>query len=204
MVRRGPPPEAGRGRRSPARTVKMEMDFRLEAAAASEFAESTAQDKDFRISGIYWDRTTKEVLTLEWIDGTPLSDIKALASKGYDLQDLGRNVVQSFLRTAMRDGFFHADMHQGNLFVDAQEGASLWWTSASWYVLPRFQGAALSRGNPLWLHQARLPARGGGPFRGRLCAARAQGRGFRAGHWARSPASRFIPAPPIKFPWRNC
>ena len=103
-----------------ARTVKMEMDFRLEAAAASEFAENTAQDKDFRIPRIDWDRTTKEVLTLEWIDGTPLSDIKALASQGHDLQDLGRNVVQSFLRTAMRDGFFHADMHQGNLFVDAQ------------------------------------------------------------------------------------
>jgi ubiquinone biosynthesis protein len=103
-----------------ARTVKMEMDFRLEAAAASEFAENTAQDKDFRIPRIDWDRTTKDVLTLEWIDGTPLSDIKSLASKGYDLQALGRNVVQSFLRTAMRDGFFHADMHQGNLFVDAQ------------------------------------------------------------------------------------
>jgi ubiquinone biosynthesis protein len=102
-----------------ARTVKMEMDFRLEAAAASEFAENTAQDTDFRIPRIDWDRTTKEVLTLEWIDGTPLSDIKALASKGYDLRDLGRSVVQSFLRTAMRDGFFHADMHQGNLFVDA-------------------------------------------------------------------------------------
>jgi ubiquinone biosynthesis protein len=103
-----------------ARTVRIEMDFRLEAAAASEFAENTAQDKDFRIPRIDWDRTTKEVLTLEWIDGTPLSDINALAREGYDLQDLGRNVVQSFLRTAMRDGFFHADMHQGNLFVDAQ------------------------------------------------------------------------------------
>ncbi|MGH6822556.1 MAG: ABC1 kinase family protein, partial [Methylocella sp.] len=66
-----------------ARTVKMEMDFRLEAAAASEFAENTAQDKDFRIPRIDWDRTTKEVLTLEWIDGTPLSDIKTLALKGY-------------------------------------------------------------------------------------------------------------------------
>ena len=103
-----------------ARTVKIEMDFRLEAAAASEFAENTAQDKDFRIPGIDWDRTTKEVLTLEWIDGTSLSDVNALVREGYDLHGLGRNVVQSFLRTAMRDGFFHADMHQGNLFVDAQ------------------------------------------------------------------------------------
>ena len=68
----------------------------------------TAHDKDFRIPRIDWDRTTKEVLTLEWIDGTPLSDIKALASKGYDLQDLARSVVQSFLRTAMRDRFIPA------------------------------------------------------------------------------------------------
>ncbi|HUI22484.1 MAG TPA: 2-polyprenylphenol 6-hydroxylase [Methylocella sp.] len=103
-----------------ARTVKMEMDFRLEAAAASEFAENVAKDPDFQVPRIDWDRTAKEVLTLEWINGTPLSDIKALARKGYDLPDLGRIVVQSFLRTAMRDGFFHADMHQGNLFVDPQ------------------------------------------------------------------------------------
>ncbi len=103
-----------------ARTVKMEMDFRLEAAAASEFAENTAQDKEFRVPKVDWDRTTKEVLTLEWIDGIPLSDVKTLAHKGYDLQGLARNVIQSFLRTAMRDGFFHADMHRGNLFVDPQ------------------------------------------------------------------------------------
>jgi ubiquinone biosynthesis protein len=67
-----------------------------------------------------WDRTTKEVLTLEWVHGISLSDVNALEHKGYDLQDLARNVIQSFLRTAMRDGFFHADMHRGNLFVDSQ------------------------------------------------------------------------------------
>jgi len=103
-----------------ARTVKMEMDFRLEAAAASEFAENTAKDTDLRIPHVDWDRTAKDVLTLEWIDGTPLSDIKGLAGKGYNLPDLGHRVIQSFLRTAMRDGFFHADMHQGNLFVDPE------------------------------------------------------------------------------------
>jgi ubiquinone biosynthesis protein len=103
-----------------ARSVKMEMDFRLEAAAASEFAENVAKDADFRVPRIDWERTEKEVLTLEWVDGLPLSDIPGLASKGYDLPDLGRIVIQSFLRHAMRDGFFHADMHQGNLFVDAQ------------------------------------------------------------------------------------
>ncbi len=103
-----------------ARSVKMEMDFRLEAAAASEFAENTAQDENFRVPKVDWDRTTKEVLTLEWIDGTPLSDVKMLAHKGHDLKNLSRIVIQSFLRTAMRDGFFHADMHRGNLFVDPQ------------------------------------------------------------------------------------
>jgi ubiquinone biosynthesis protein len=103
-----------------ARTVKMEMDFRLEAAAASEFAENVADDADFHVPRVDWDRTAREVLTLEWVDGTPLSDLAALAAKGHDLPDLGRIVIQSFLRHAMRDGLFHADMHQGNLFVDAQ------------------------------------------------------------------------------------
>ena len=65
-----------------------------------------------------WDRTAREVLTLEWIDGTPLNDRAALEAKGYDLPALGRKVIQSFLRHALRDGFFHADMHPGNLFVD--------------------------------------------------------------------------------------
>jgi ubiquinone biosynthesis protein len=103
-----------------ARSVKMEMDFRLEAAAASEFAENVAEDPDFHVPRVDWDRTEREVLTLEWVDGTPLSDLAALAEKGHDLPALGRIVIQSFLRHAMRDGFFHADMHQGNLFVDAQ------------------------------------------------------------------------------------
>ena len=103
-----------------ARTVKMEMDFRLEAAAASEFAENVADDINFHIPRVDWNRTEKEVLTLEWIDGIALSDHAALVASGYDLRELGRNVIQSFLRHAMRDGFFHADMHRGNLFIDAQ------------------------------------------------------------------------------------
>ena len=101
-----------------ARSVRIEMDFRLEAAAASEFGENVAADPDFRVPRIDWDRTAKQVLTQEWVDGTPLSDIPLLAAKGYDLPDYGRIVIQSFLRHAMRDGLFHADMHQGNLFVD--------------------------------------------------------------------------------------
>ncbi len=103
-----------------ARTVKMEMDFRLEAAAASEFAENTEGETDFRVPRVDWDRTEKEVLTSEWIDGISLSDTKALAAAGVDPTELGRTVIQSFLRHAVRDGFFHGDMHQGNLFVDRQ------------------------------------------------------------------------------------
>jgi ubiquinone biosynthesis protein len=101
-----------------ARSVRMEMDFRLEASAASEFAENLAEDPDFRAPAIDWDRTTREVLTMEWIEGTPLSDTARLAQLGFDAPKLGRTLIQSFLRHALRDGFFHADMHQGNFFVD--------------------------------------------------------------------------------------
>ena len=103
-----------------ARSVAMEMDFRLEAAALSEMAENTREDKDFRVPTVNWDRTAREVLTLEWIDGTPLNDRAALEARGLDLPALGHTVIQSFLRHALRDGFFHADMHPGNLFVDAE------------------------------------------------------------------------------------
>ena len=103
-----------------ARTVKIEMDFRLEAAAASEFAENTAGESDFLVPRVDWDRTEKEVLTLEWIEAIALSDTAALAVAGLDLPTLARTIIQSFLRHAVRDGFFHADMHQGNLFVDRQ------------------------------------------------------------------------------------
>jgi ubiquinone biosynthesis protein len=101
-----------------ARSVAMEMDFRLEAAALSEMAENTRKEADFRVPTVDWDRTAREVLTLEWIDGTPLNDHALLTAKGFDLPALGRNVIQSFLRHALRDGFFHADMHPGNLFID--------------------------------------------------------------------------------------
>jgi ubiquinone biosynthesis protein len=102
-----------------ARSVAMEMDFRLEAAALSEMAENTREDADFRVPAVDWDRTARDVLTLEWIDGTPLNDRASLEAKGYDLPALGRKVIQCFLRQALRDGFFHADMHPGNLFIDA-------------------------------------------------------------------------------------
>ena len=101
-----------------ARSVALEMDMRLEAAALSEMAENTKDDPDFRVPRVEWDYTARNVLTMEWIDGTPLNDREALAKRHPDLPKLGRALIQTFLRHALRDGFFHADMHPGNLFVD--------------------------------------------------------------------------------------
>ena len=102
-----------------ARSVMMEMDFRLEAAAMSELAENTKGDADFRVPKPEWELTTRDVLSSEWIEGIRLNDRAAIVAAGHDPRALGRSVIQSFLRQAIRDGFFHADMHPGNLFVDA-------------------------------------------------------------------------------------
>ena len=103
-----------------ARSMKMEMDFRLEAAAASEFSENTHGDDDFLVPTVNWDLCAREVLTIQWIDGIALSDVEALRRSGADLAGLGRTLIQSFLRHAVRDGFFHADMHPGNLFLTSE------------------------------------------------------------------------------------
>jgi ubiquinone biosynthesis protein len=81
-------------------------------------AENTRDDPDFRVPAVDWDRTARDVLTLEWIEGVPLWDHARLTAKGFDLKRLACAVIQTFLRHALRDGFFHADMHPGNLFVD--------------------------------------------------------------------------------------
>ena len=101
-----------------ARSVAIEMDLRLEAAAIAEMAENTKDDPNFRVPAVDWERTARNVLTLEWVDATPLSDRERLTGKGFDLKHLARALLQTFLRHALRDGFFHADMHPGNLFVD--------------------------------------------------------------------------------------
>jgi ubiquinone biosynthesis protein len=103
-----------------AKSVAIEMDLRMEAAAISEMAENTKNDEGFRVPGVDWTRSARRVLTLEWIDGIPIADREALAAAGHDVKALGPRLMQTFLRHAMRDGFFHADMHPGNLFVDDQ------------------------------------------------------------------------------------
>ena len=101
-------------------TTRIELDLRLEAAAAAEFGANTADDPHFMVPGIDWARSSQRVMTSDWIDGTPISDRAALVAQGVDPVKLGTRVIQSFLRQALQDGLFHADMHQGNLLVDRQ------------------------------------------------------------------------------------
>ena len=182
------------------RSVMVEMDFRLEAAALSEMAENTKDDPDFRVPAVDWDRTTKEVLTLEWIDATPLSDRARLVAKGFDLPKLGRVLIQTFLRHALRDGFFHADMHPGNLFVD-DDGRLI---AVDFGIMGRL-GPRSGCFSPKFC-TASSPAIISAPPR---CISKpAMCR--RTIRWRISPkpsapsASRSTTAPPKTFRWRNC
>jgi ubiquinone biosynthesis protein len=103
-----------------AKSVAIEMDLRMEAAAISEMAENSKADEGFRVPGVDWTRSARRVLTLEWIDGIPIAEHEKLRAAGHDLKALGARLMQIFLRHAMRDGFFHADMHPGNLFIDKE------------------------------------------------------------------------------------
>ena len=97
--------------------TNVEMDLRFEAAAASELYENTKNDLGFNVPKIYWNQTSKKILCLDRIDGIPIREVENLKSHNIDTKKLAKNIIQHFLRHAIRDGFFHADMHQGNLFV---------------------------------------------------------------------------------------
>ncbi len=101
------------------RWTARELDLRREAASASELAEAMEATPGYRIPAIDWDRTVGKVMTMEWIDGIKISDRDALIAAGHDVKDLAARLVNAFLRQAISEGFFHADMHQGNLFVRA-------------------------------------------------------------------------------------
>ena len=95
-----------------------EMDLRFEAAAANEFLENTRNDVGFKIPKIYWKLTTDNVLTLDWVEAISIREVEKIKSLGINLKNLAEDIIQHFLRHAVRDGYFHADMHQGNLLVD--------------------------------------------------------------------------------------
>ncbi|PTQ12984.1 2-polyprenylphenol 6-hydroxylase [Sphingomonas oleivorans] len=94
-----------------------ELDLRREAASASELAEGMEAELGFYVPQIDWSRTARRVMTLEWLEGVKLSDRAALIAAGHDPKALAARLVRAFLRQAIADGFFHADMHQGNLFA---------------------------------------------------------------------------------------
>ena len=100
--------------------TNIEMDLRFEAAAANELYENTKLDKGFNVPKIYWNYTTKKILTLDKVNGVSIREQVKLEQQGINLKYLAENLIQHFLKQAVRDGFFHGDMHQGNLFVDTK------------------------------------------------------------------------------------
>lgn len=97
--------------------VQGELDLRLESSAASEFEANTKDDDGFQLPKIQWDLSARRVMTLGWAEGVPLGDNDAIDAAGHDRVDLSNRVLQLFLNHALRDGYFHGDMHQGNLKV---------------------------------------------------------------------------------------
>ena len=94
-----------------------ELDLRLEAASASEFDANTANDEGFTLPAVNWDLSGRRVMTMEWAEGVPMGDNDAIDAAGHDRVELSERVLQLFLSHALRDGYFHGDMHQGNLKV---------------------------------------------------------------------------------------
>jgi ubiquinone biosynthesis protein len=102
-----------------AESTRIETDLRLEAAAASELAQALGPELGFAVPKVHWPLTARRVLTVERIDGIPIGDVASLEAAGHDLKALSARLIQAFLTQALVLGFFHADMHQGNLFVRA-------------------------------------------------------------------------------------
>ncbi len=94
-----------------------ELDLQREGASASELRENMVAEPGYHVPEIDWRRTARRVLTLEWLDGIKLNDREALIAAGQDCEALAATLVRAFLRQAVVDGFFHADLHHGNLFA---------------------------------------------------------------------------------------
>jgi len=98
--------------------TNLEMDLRFEAAAANEYADNTKNDSGFKVPKIYWNFTSENVMTLDWVEGVSIRETEELLKRNIDTKKIASDIIQHFLRHAIRDGFFHADMHQGNIFID--------------------------------------------------------------------------------------
>ncbi|MBT0957404.1 2-polyprenylphenol 6-hydroxylase [Alphaproteobacteria bacterium KMM 3653] len=97
--------------------VKGELDLRSETSSAAEFAANTVNDEGFGVPQVHWSLSGRRAMTLDWVEGVPANDVPAIAAAGHDLEALGERVLSMFLQHALRDGYFHADMHQGNLKI---------------------------------------------------------------------------------------
>ena len=105
-----------------AESVRIEMDLRLEAAAATELAGNFSDEEHFRVPSVDWRRTSRRILTLERVEGLPVDEVDALRAAGHDPDAIMATAAEVFFKQVFRDGFFHADMHAGNIFV-APDGA---------------------------------------------------------------------------------
>ena len=104
-----------------AESLSMEIDLRLEAAAQSEIRENIINDDYFSVPDVYWDLTRKNILISDWVDAIPAKDMNKITEEGFNKKKIGKNILKTFLTTSIRDGLFHADMHQGNLFIEKEE-----------------------------------------------------------------------------------
>ncbi len=102
------------------KTIHDELDMMREGANASQLRSNFLDSDMIYVPQIYWDHSCREVLVMERVEGIPIRDIDAIRAAGIDLRKLAHNGVEIFFTQAFRDGFFHADMHPGNIFVSPQ------------------------------------------------------------------------------------
>ncbi len=101
-----------------AQTLRAELDYLQEGRSAERFTANFAGDDGIHIPRIFWDTTTSRVLTLERIRGIKVSDLEALDAAGIDRRDLANRAAGAAAKMIFEDGFFHADPHPGNLFIE--------------------------------------------------------------------------------------
>ena len=99
------------------KSSEIELDLRLEGAAANKIKENCKRDSDIYIPKVYWSLTAKKVLTLEWIEGIPIGKKQDLVKANFNLEEITKKLAIIFFNQACRDGFFHADIHPGNIII---------------------------------------------------------------------------------------
>lgn len=99
--------------------IEAELDLRLEGAAASELSQNFENEPNFHVPTIYWELTSTKMLTMEWVEGFRIDDLKQIKAAGLEPSNMLKLLTRAFLLQVFRDGYFHADMHPGNLLMKA-------------------------------------------------------------------------------------